>query len=61
MPKSDWVMCCAINNSGTVGASGGLNNIVSVYEMPEDGPSYIDASEDGNEIALTGGYFLVGS
>lgn len=47
-------MCCAINNSGTAGASGGLNNIVSVYSMPEDGPAYLDASEDGNEVALTG-------
>jgi hypothetical protein len=29
-PKSDWVLCCALNNSGTIGASGGMNNILSV-------------------------------
>jgi guanine nucleotide-binding protein G(I)/G(S)/G(T) subunit beta-1 len=34
--RSSWVMTCAYSPDGTMVASGGLDNIVSIYKLPTD-------------------------
>jgi guanine nucleotide-binding protein G(I)/G(S)/G(T) subunit beta-1 len=35
--RSSWVMTCAMSPNGSATVSGGLDNIATIYKMPEDG------------------------
>lgn len=37
--RSSWVMSCAMSPSGLLTASGGLDNLVTIYKLPADGSS----------------------
>eukprot|EP00039_Didymoeca_costata_P027111 m.17438 g.17438 ORF g.17438 m.17438 type:complete len:355 (-) comp6022_c0_seq1:156-1220(-) len=52
LPKSQWVLTCDLNNSGNLAASGGLNNVCSVYQVKND--LVVDSSQGQAELALAG-------
>lgn len=49
--RSSWVMTCAFSQTGSHVASGGLDNIVSVFKLPEAlMPDYDEAKRPPNEL-----------
>jgi len=54
--RSSWVMCCAMSDSGMMTASGGLDNICTIYKLPEDGSSSNGELKSHKELLGHGGY-----
>jgi len=54
--RSSWVMSCAMSPSGRMTASGGLDNICTIYKLPEDGSSSNGELKHYRELTEHTGY-----
>jgi guanine nucleotide-binding protein G(I)/G(S)/G(T) subunit beta-1 len=54
--RSTWVMSVAMSNSGLMTASGGLDNMVTIYKLKADGSSSGGELKQHKELAEHGGY-----
>lgn len=54
--RSSWVMSCAMSPSGRLSASGGLDNICTIYKLPEAGESANGELKSHKELHEHTGY-----
>jgi len=54
--RSSWVMTCAYSPSGTLVACGGLDNLCSIYKLPEENSSNTNQQKTYGELAQHEGY-----
>jgi len=54
--RSSWVMSCAMSPSGLMTASGGLDNICTIYQLPPDGASSNGDLKSHKELLEHTGY-----
>jgi guanine nucleotide-binding protein G(I)/G(S)/G(T) subunit beta-1 len=54
--RSSWVMSCAMSPSGRMTASGGLDNLVTIYKLPDNGASSNGELQVFKELSNHTGY-----